>query len=249
VTGRGRRGVALASILCALSPMACDPCSGVARCNTNGAYLAAAGRLVDRVSGDGIDGARIDVVRRAGVAVEQDSLSATTSDGGYWRVEFAPSAAGEVVVDAHVRPPGEPGYRIRGLTLTTRLHGGDANLNQSWVSTPYFNYAGELFLRGTVDDRIQNRPIQFRIRSGVATAGSGVRDSVFRASTDVGGRVELLPKSLDGGLLPLGGEDLVGDLTADLASPPGPAVVRSVSLSPSYVQFEVVRILRMPIGP
>lgn len=233
----------------ALTLTACDPCTGVASCATGGAYLAATGQIVDRITGQGVDGVRIDVVRTGGIGVEQDSVSAITSDGGFWRVQLAPAGEGTLDVDVQVSPPGEPGYRVRGLRFMTRLHGGDANLNQAWVSTPYFSYAGELYLRGTTDDRIQGRPIQFRLTGGVQTRGTGVRDSVFRATTDAGGRVELFPQREQGGLLPLGGDDLIGDLTVDLGAPLGPSTVRDVRLTPSYVYFGQVRILRLAVGP
>jgi hypothetical protein len=229
--------------------MGCDPCTGVANCAADRPYLAVTGRLVDRATNAGVDGARIDVVRTGGIGVEQDSLSAVTSGGGFWRVEFATDTPGDLQADVAVRPPAVPGYRVRGLTLVTRPHGGDANLNQTWVTRPYFNYAGELFLSGTVDDRIQNRPVTFRITGGVPTYGTGVRDSAYRASTDVGGRVQLFPQSEDGGVLPLGTEDLIGDLTVDLGPPLGPRVVKGVRLTPSYLHFEPGRIARFAVGP
>ena len=240
------------ALTCAVLPftmVACDPCAGVARCGTGSPYLAAAGQIVDRTSGAGVDGARIDVVRMGGIDVQPDSVSASTTSGGFWRVEFSTATEGIVVVDVQVSPPDAPAYRLRGLPFTTRRNGGDANLNATWVTRPYFNYAGELFLRGTVDERIQNRPVEFRITGGVRTFGTGVRDSVFRASTDAGGRIELFPKTENGGLLPLGAEDLIGDLTVFLAEPLAPSVIRDIHLSPSYMYFDVGRIARYAVGP
>ena len=233
----------------ALSLAACDPCSGIASCSGGGQYLSATGQIVDRLTGLGVDGARIDVVRVGGVDVAQDSLAVTTSGGGFWRVEFAPSDAGTLDVDVKVDAPGGVPYRVRGLRFATRQYKGDANLNQTWVTAPYFNYAGELFLRGTTDDRIQGRPIVFRLTGGVRTRGSGVQDSVFRASTDAGGRVELFPKGDAGGVIPLGADDLVGDLTVYFAAPMDSAVVRGLRLAPSYVYFDQVKIYRVAVGP
>lgn len=229
--------------------VACDPCAGVAHCVANPPYLAAAGQIVDKVTGAGVDGTRMYVVRTGGIAVASDSQSVITSGGGFWRVEFSAAEAGTLVVDAQVSPPGAPGYRVRGLRLATRPHGGDANLNTTWITRPYFNYAGELFRRGTVDDRIQHRPVEFRITGGVQTIGTGVRDSVYRAATDVGGRVELFPQTEQGGLLPLGTDDLIGDLTVILDAPLGPSVIRDIHLSPSYMYFDVGRIARYAVGP
>lgn len=244
-----RRWAALSCGALALVVVGCDPCTGVARCRGSTPYLAASGQVVDRVTGMGVDGTRIDVVRRGGIAVDPDSASTTTAGGGFWRVQLATATEGTVIVDVRVSPPDAPAYRVRGLMFTARPNGGDANLNATWVTRPYFNYAGELFLRGTVDERIQNRPVEFRITGGVATIGTGVRDSVFRASTDAGGRVELFPKQESGGLLPLGAEDLVGDLTVFLDAPLGPSVIRDIHLSPSYMYFDVGRIARYAVGP
>jgi hypothetical protein len=227
----------------------CDPCSGVAHCAASPPYLAASGQIVDKVTAAGVDGTRIDVVRTGGIAVGADSLSAVTSGGGFWRVEFDAADAGTLVVDVQVTPPDAPAYRVRGLSLITRPHGGDANLNATWVTRPYFNYAGELFLRGTTDDRIKNRPVEFRITGGVRTVGAGVRDSVFSATTDLGGRVQLFPEAEQGGLSPLGTDDLIGDLTVFLEAPLGPSVIRDVHLSPSYTFFEPGRIARYAVGP
>ncbi|HET9013941.1 MAG TPA: hypothetical protein VFN38_19080, partial [Gemmatimonadaceae bacterium] len=171
------------------------------------------------------------------------------SGGGFWRVEFSAADAGTIVVDVQVSPPGAPGYRVRGLSLVTRPNGGDANLNATWITRPYFNYAGELFRRGTIDDRIQNRPVEFRITGGVQTVGTAVRDSVYRSTTDVGGRVSLFPQSEQGGLLPLGTDDLIGDLTVYLEAPLGPSVIRGIHLSPSYMFFDAGRIARFAVGP
>jgi hypothetical protein len=232
-----------------LSLTACDPCVGVAHCAASQPYLAATGQIVDKVTGAGVDGARIDVVRTGGIAIAEDSLSATTRAGGFWRVEFATTSEGSVTVDVNVRPPDAPAYRVRGLAITARPHGGDANLNVTWVTRPYFNYVGELFRRGTIDQRIEDRPVAFRLTGGVATVGSGVSDSVYVASTDVAGRFELFPQRENGGLLPLGADDLVGDITVDLGPPLGPTVIRDVRLSPSYMYFDVGRIARFAVGP
>jgi hypothetical protein len=164
-------------------------------------------------------------------------------------VELATANEGTVIVEVKVSPPDAPAYRVQGRAFVTRAHAGDANLNETWVTRPYFNYAGELFRRGTLDERIQNRPIAFRITGGVATYGTGVRDSVFSATTDIGGRVELFPQREQGGLLPLGTGDLVGDLTVFLEAPLAPSVIRGIHLAPSYMFFDVGRIARYAVGP
>ncbi|HET7187156.1 MAG TPA: hypothetical protein VFI52_03335 [Gemmatimonadaceae bacterium] len=241
-----RVAVVVTGVALSFALAACDPCTGVAHCEASPPYLAASGQIVDRVTGAGVDGTRIDVVRTSGITVGSDSVSAITSGGGFWRVEFDPADAGTLVVDVQVSPPEAPGYRVRGVPLATRPHGGDANLNATWVTRPYFNYAGELFRRGTIDERIQNRPVEFRITGGVRTVGAGVRDSIYSAATDVGGRVQLFPVTE---LLPLGTDDLIGDLTVFLDPPLGPSVIRDIHLSPSYMFFDVGRIARYAVGP
>lgn len=228
---------------------ACEPCAGVARCGADVPYLAATGRIVDKVTGKGIDGVQLDAVRRGGIAVGQDSLSTVTSEGGFWRIEFDSPSEGTLIADIRVSPPSGLGYTVAGLPLTARPNGGDANINQTWVSTPYFSYALELYRRGTSDERIRFRPVDFRLKSGVATVGTGVRDSVYSATSDGGGRVELFPQGQSGGVLPLGTADLVGDITVHLAAPLGPSVIRDVRLSPTYVYFGPVNVLRYAVGP
>jgi hypothetical protein len=218
----------------------------LAQCGASGPYLAATGQVVDRLTGAAIGGVRVDVVRRGGGAVEQDSLSALTGGDGFWRVEFAPTEEGSIDVDIRVSPPGLSPYVVRGVRLVTRPRRGDANLNQTWVAEPYFSYAGELYLRGTVDDRVRNTPVEFRLTGGVRTRGSGVTDSVYKATTDGSGRVELFPQREEGGLLPVGGGVLVGDLVVHLAT--GRVVLRDVNLTPSYIYFGSVTVIRLEVA-
>ena len=229
---------------------ACDPCSGVASCSS-GSYLSATGQIVDQSSGAGIIGVRIDVVRTGGIDVDQDSLSAVTSGGGFWRVQFSPRGTGTLVADVSVSPPNADSYSLHGVLLKTREHGGDANLNERWVPHLYFNYAGEFFLAGTADERVDNATVHFRRTSGVEIYGPGVRNNVYESATDPAGRVALFPTE---GNAVFAREDgiLVGDITVRLAGAMDSTVLYNVGLAPNHTYAsgsEYPPIIREPVGP
>ena len=239
--------LAAALALCTLTSVGCDPCSGIASCS-RGDFLAAAGQIVEAGTGHGVDGAQLDFVRVGGVAVATDSQSIITHDGGFWEVEFAPSSAGELLVDVRVSAPGEVPYVIRSLPLQTRLHGGDANLNQRWVTRLYFPYMGELYLDGTVDTRIANTPVTFRQTGGVAIYGPGIQDSVHRTATDFAGRVNLFPSDGGSGVYAREEGALIGDLS--VMFPNGHvSTIRGVSLVPTHLYQQPSIIARAPVAP
>ena len=245
------RRVLVLAMLClapVLGLVACDPCSGVASCS-RGDYLAAAGQIVDVETGRGVDGVRLDLVRTDGLQLDADSISAVTSDGGFWRAEFSPTAPGDLDVDVEVSPPGEEPYRLHGIRLSTRSHGGDANLNERWVTRLYFNYMGELYLNGTEDQRIANAPVEFRRTRGVSIYGPGQDAGVHRAGTDFAGRVNLFPALKSGGVFAREEAALIGDLTVQLPSGLGTAVLRGVALVPTHLYRQPSIIARAPVGP
>jgi len=230
-----------------LSLVACDPCAGIASCS-NGAYLAAAGQIVEAGNGHGVDGVRLDFIRVGGIGVEADSVSTTTSEGGFWQVEFAPASAGELLVDVRVSPPGEEAYVIRNLALRSRLHGGDANLNQRWVTRLYFNYMGELYYEGTEDTRAAGRPVTFRQTGGVSIYGPGITDSVHVTATDFAGRVNLFPSDPANGVFAREENALFGDLAITL--PDGRvSTLRGLTLVPTHLYRQIPLIARAPINP
>jgi hypothetical protein len=229
-----------------VTQMSCDPCSGIARCE-RAAYLAIDGQIVDPVSGRGIDGVPIDVIRVGGVGVDVDSLSTLTSDGGHWRVELAPHEAGSVAVVIAVSAPGVARYRVP-VTVETRTRGGDATLLDKWVPEPYFAYAGELFLNGTVDERVNDAPVEFRRTGGVQLRGAGIATGVYGQRTDVAGRFSMFPT--DGNaVFPVTFGDVVGELRVDLGPPYGVSIVRNVVLSATPVYHKQRDIYRVAVGP
>jgi hypothetical protein len=242
-----RARAALSILILGLSAAACDPCAGVVSCE-RGAYLAVDGQIVDPVTGAGIEGVRIDVVRTAGLPLVMDSASTTTEDEGHWRLELAPTEAGAVVVDVVVSPPGYTPYRVRGLTLESRPHAGDANVLERWVREPYFAYAGELFHAGTEDDRVQGAAVEFRRTGGVELRGPGIGSGAYRTVTDVGGRFALFPFTNDA-IFPVTFGDVLGDLFVDLGPPVGIAVIRGIRLSATQVYHQPPAIYRLAIGP
>jgi hypothetical protein len=237
------RGV-LALLAMVTAQASCDPCSGIASCD-RGAYLAIDGQIVDPAFGGGIDGVPVSVVRTGGVAVNADSVAVTTSDGGHWRVELAPHDAGAVTVAVVVAVPGHAPYRVP-LTVQTRPHGGDATLLDPWIPEPYFAYAGELFLKGTADQRVNDAAVEFRRTGGVALRGDGLAGGVYRTRTDVAGRFSMFPT--DGGPFPVTFGDVVGELRVDLG-PLGITVIPNVVLSPTPVFHRQRDIYRVAVGP
>jgi hypothetical protein len=226
---------------------ACDPCTGIASC-ARGDYLAASGQMMEDENGHGVEGVRLDFIRVGGIEVGADSLAAITSDGGFWKVEFSPSATGDLIVDVRVSPPGEESYVIRNLVLQTREHGGDANFNQRWVTRLYFNYMGELFYEGTEDTRVSNRPVTFRQTGGVALYGPGIRDSVHVTATDPAGRVNLFPSDRTGGVFAREESALIGDLAVTLVDG-RTSLLRGVTLVPTHLYRQPSFIARGPVAP
>jgi hypothetical protein len=225
---------------------ACDPCSGVASC-ASGAYLAATGQIVDPDSRTGMDGVRITAIRVGGLEAAQDTVSTVTSNGGFWRIEFKPAGVGTLNADFIVKPPEAEGYRLHDVPLATREHGGDANLNERWVTDLYFNHLLELYRRGTADDRIQGARVEFIRTGGVELFGPGVSTGVFRDTTDFGGRMPIFPSRGPNAVYPVEDGPVVGDLsitTPDL----GTTVLRGLSLTSSHVYREPSAIERYDIG-
>lgn len=230
-----------------LTVAACDPCAGIANC-ARGDFLAATGQVVEAENGHGVDGTRLEFMRVGGIEIASDSLTVISGEGGFWKVEFTPMAPGDLVVDVHVSPPGEEGYFVRSLVLHTREHGGDANLNQRWVTRLYFNYMGELYYKGTEDNRVANRPVTFRQTGGVALYGPGITDSAHVTSTDPAGRVNLFPTGPTNGVFAREESALTGNL--DVTLPDGRiSRLTGVTLVPTHLYQQPPYVARAPVSP
>jgi len=229
---------------------ACDPCSGIIGC-ASGHYLAVTGQMVDAVTGRGIDGVRIDVIRTGGIEAAADSVSTITSGGGYWRAELAPNSSGTLVADVQVSAPGREPYRLHGVNLVTHDHAGDANLNERWVPFLYFDFVGEFFLNGTADARPDGLPVEFRRTGGVPLTGPGQVSGVYRAPTNPAGRIHLFPTTADSAVFALEDGNLVGDIVVHV-TPTDSTVLRGVVLWPDHTfrdRREFPPVIRAPVGP
>jgi hypothetical protein len=225
----------------------CDPCTGIASCSS-GAYLAAAGQIVDAATRQGVDGVRIDAVRVGGIEVAQDSLSTVTSGGGFWRIEFTPKSTGTVDVDFQVSPPKVDSYRLHAVRLTTKEHGGDANLNERWVTVLYFYHFLELFTGGAADQRVEGARVTYTRTSGVELRGPGVSSGAYHNTTDFGGRMPLFPSAGPNAVYPIEDTPVVGDLTITAAGF-GTTVFPGLMLEPSHIYNDFGAIERYEIVP
>lgn len=234
----------------ALGLAACDPCAGIIGCS-NGRYLAAAGQVVDAATARGIDGVRIDVIRTAGAEVAVDSVSATTSGGGFWRVDFDPREPGTLIADVKVSTPGFVPYRLHGIEIQARKTAGDASLNERWIPFLYFDFVGEFFLNGTTDTRPQGIPVEFRRTGGVLLTGPGQVAGVYRAPTSAAGRVHLFPTTGDSAVFSTADDTLVGELVVHVSSRDS-TVISGVKLWPSHTYLprgNFPPVIRAPVGP
>jgi hypothetical protein len=241
------------AVLSLVALAACDPCSGVVGCS-DGRYLSAVGQFVDSRTGKGIDGVRVDVVRTGGIAVDRDSLSDVSHDGGFWRVEFSPGAPGTLLADVGVAPPDAPAYRLHGVHLETRPNRGDANLNERWVTFLYFIDVGEFFVEGTQDQRLVGAAVEFRPTGGAVLSGPGVRDGVYRAVTDAIGRVYFFQGTGTDAVTVREDLDVVGDLTVRPAGSSSGTTFSGVRIAPKHEfpdgrSFPPVLRLGIPVAP
>ena len=232
-----------------LMPLACDPCSGVAQCGAaeGSPYLAVDGQIVEAASGVGVDGVRVAVVRRGGIRVTQDSVSTMTANGGHWRVQFSTAVAGAIDADAIVTTPEGLSYTVQGLHFSSSPRVGDANLVDRWVSNLYFPNLGEIFARGTDDQRVAGVRVEFRRTGGIALVGAGVKDGVFTGTTDFAGRVPLFTVN-GAGVFTNSVGDVVGDLIVHRSAVDS-SIVRGLHVTSSYVFRRAPSILRFGVGP
>jgi hypothetical protein len=205
------------------------------------------GQIVDPITGSGIDGARVEIVRTGGLALDVDSVGVATSEGGHWRLELGPKGAGAVEVEIVVAAPGAAPYRVPTV-LTTRDHRGDATLLPPWVPVPYFSFVGEFFLNGTVDRRVEGAPVEFRRTGGVLLRGPGIATGTYNTTTDAGGRFAAFPTQTNA-VFPVTFGAVVGDFSVNLGPTLGTTVVRDVRLQATPVYKQPAAIFRYAVGP
>lgn len=237
----------VAALIVAVSvSTSCDPCFGTSSCGaTAGSRLAIQGQLVRASTGRGVDGVRIDVVRRGGVALATDSFSVVTSGGGFWHIESAAQSSGAVDMDFRVNTPELPHpYTVAGRRFNTVDRAGVATVLERWVVDPYSNYFVNVFVR-TTNQLVTSTPISFRRRSKTWLTGPSVSDSAATSVMDANGFAKLFEGF--GFFTDTG--DVVGDLSVPIGSGRGTVVIPGVVLHPTYQYHETPIVLRLGAGP
>jgi hypothetical protein len=210
----------------------CEPCSGMGPCFGN-PHVSVVGVLRDDATGVPVGGAKLDLVRRGGIALVSDSVRTVTDSRGNFLLSVDALDSGQVAAEIVVRGPdrsGSPafGYRIFDLRLNSLNVVGDAQVLLPWSTKPSQPDLAQLFRGGSP---IPNAAVEFR-RTGGVRLGEG---DVFSTSTDEQAVCELLHfrgQPLDAGFI-------VGDLFVDgqlevrgLRLPVTPAFRPSVILRP-----------------
>lgn len=237
-------GAITATVVLLVALTACDPCSGVISCSSP-PFIAIDGQMVETTFGQGVDGVRIDVIRRSGVALESDSTSTVTASGGLWRVVLVPATAGDISADVVVTTNAGVTYRVGALTFRTLTRRGEANVLERWVVDPYFPDVAELFTEGTTDERVQGATVEFRRTGGLEFHGPLVANGVVTATTDAAGRIPLVSRS-NGGVFTSGLGTTVGDLVVR-RTPSDSAVVRGLQIRSTFLYHEFPGIVRLAI--
>jgi hypothetical protein len=236
-------GAAAATLVLALA--GCDPCFGVASCEWSSPRVVLNGQIVEATEGSGVDFVRIDVIRVGGAALEQDSASVETSNGGHWRIEIPARESGEALFDVRVHSEALSNpYTVRGVRAPTVSRKGDAMVLDRWVVNPYFALIGEMRFHGT-DEPLSDTPIDFHRTAGPALAGPAVDGNVVHVGTDRFGRTDLFlynAFATDTG-------EVVGDLVVRLPDPYGTTTISGVRLSPTYLYRATPRVGRYGVGP
>jgi hypothetical protein len=234
-------------LLTALS--SCDPCSGIIGCSRplDNLYLAADGQIVDPLSGVGVDGVRVQVVRRGGIRATPDTQSTITANGGHWRAAFTTADSGSVDVDVSVMTPEGVSYTATAIRLTTSARGGEGTFLDRWVATPYFPNVGELFLRGTNDVRVSGAAVEFRRTGGIELFGAGGPVSVVPSATDFAGRVPLFSVE-DGYIHAASLGFVIGDLVVHRSATDS-SVISGLRVGSSYLYRGPVGVIRVAVGP
>lgn len=243
--GAGHMKTILPLFLLASLVAACDPCAGTSACRASTPQLVMDGQIVRARDGRGVDGVRITVMRTGGAATESDSLTAVTSDGGFWRVATGVTQPGDVEVAVEVATPELPHpYVVDGLHVTPVSREGDAYVADRWVVDPYYPYYVEFFRRGRPTEVFPAMSVKFRQTGGPLVRGASA-DSIVFTGTDSYGRAQMFVYNAfasDTG-------EIVGDVTAALPAPYGPSTVSGIRLRPTYLYRAPGIVPRVGVGP
>jgi 5-hydroxyisourate hydrolase-like protein (transthyretin family) len=164
-----------------------------------GGQVSYGGNLFFRGNDLPAGGVPLQFIRRGGVATLSDVASATTAADGFFRIDLVPTAAGEVIGEFVIKPPGQPETHIPNVHLgvydsTSIRYLGRVEYGDRW------QWSFELF-DGALVKKGANVAVRFR-----QTAGVPITPSVFTGRTDANARFEMRATVQDTGIV-------TGDLT------------------------------------
>jgi hypothetical protein len=188
-----------------LATAACDPCTGVLNCG--GEWVRYESDFVRRDSGAPIEGARVEFVRTAGVALESDTLRTTTDAGGRFRIAAHALGGGEIEGVLRFYDASGTLLDAGGIVLTTTRSANDYRYLGEWrMPRLHAGRYGILYWRAQ-DARAAGIQVEFRRTGGVPTTKES-----FTAQTDSLGRFPFLA-------VPLAEGTLEGELRVQLPAP------------------------------
>ena len=165
---------------------ACDPCSGVSGCDA-GPHVTYEGRVVDHFSKAAVAGTRVEFRRTGGVALERDTLLATTDGEGRFVLRSDVAQGGTVVGDVVVDAPAPyGGYVVRGVEMRSVATGGDGRFLPTWVADPFEDLQWEVRRRSD-GQLVRGARVEFRRTAGVPV----VQQPYVTATDSAGGRFRL----------------------------------------------------------
>jgi hypothetical protein len=202
-----RRAVPLLVLLVA----ACDPCFGTSACEPP--QILYEGILRDQRTGEPIPQIPIRFLRREGVALSQDTVSAMTDAAGRFRLEAPAEAIGVVTGDLYAKPSERAGYvRTATLSLTTTRVRGDLRFVETHLLPARISHVGEIWWRASGLPAAGVRA-EFRRTGGVQTV-----DGTSAHTSSENGRFIIAFTALTDG-------EIVGDL---VLQPPPPFRTRTI---------------------
>lgn len=161
---------------------ACDECAGTPSCHTF-PQISHYGQFIERKSGRPVAGVSVRFVRRAGIDVDQDTITTTSDGDGFFTLRTGSSYSGVVTGDLLVTPPlpGKP-FTVTGISMSTSAVRGDGSFLGRFVVDPY------LLLVGHVRDRKTLTPLAGVTVIMRRTSGGRLEQDVHTFVTDFGGQ-------------------------------------------------------------
>lgn len=221
----------------------CDPCSGVGACGAPRIrYEGNVSRAFGHPAGPA-EGVRVVFVRTGGVALEGDSLVASTDRAGRFLLEARAVEEGEVTGELRLHPPSPlPPVVAKGVRMSTTRAPGELRRLGDWkVGYPHLSYQVVLYHRtagrpGTAPTApLSGVEVLFRRTGGIA-----IEPDTLRTSTDPWGHALLRPRTTVSG-------EVTGDLTVFLLPPRKPFTIRGLKLATFHTErFD--SLIRIGVG-